>query len=149
MEKRTKCPLLSRANTGSSHAKSLGDIVLAFPHHKPTATSWSENVSEGRPSCTSTIRHRMVRERGGERVRLEWRRAVTAAVLLRDACLGGARKAHAPMPWLMGAAVGAHPPLPRLCRGRGERRWKREFPSPNSDHDREERRWKRAFSPSK
>ena len=47
MEKRTKRPLLSRANTGSSLAKGLGVLVLAFPHLKLTATSWSENVFRG------------------------------------------------------------------------------------------------------
>ena len=41
MEKRTERPLLSRANTGSSLAKDLGVLVLAFPYLKPTATSWS------------------------------------------------------------------------------------------------------------
>ena len=34
MEKRTECPLLSRANTVSSLAKDLGVLVLAFPHPK-------------------------------------------------------------------------------------------------------------------
>ena len=53
MEKRTERPLLSRANTGSSVAKYLGVLVLAFPHLKSTATSWSEKLFEGRPSHTS------------------------------------------------------------------------------------------------
>ena len=39
MLKRTECPLLSQANTGSSLAKDDGVLVLAFPHLKPAATS--------------------------------------------------------------------------------------------------------------
>ena len=42
MGKRIERPLLSRGNTGSSLAKDLGVLVLAFPHLKPTATSWPE-----------------------------------------------------------------------------------------------------------
>ena len=42
MGKRIDRPLLSRGNTGSSLAKYLGVLVLAFPHLKPTATSWPE-----------------------------------------------------------------------------------------------------------
>ena len=52
-EKRTECPLLSRANSGSSLAKYLGGLVLAFPHLKPTTTSLSKNVFEGRSSHAS------------------------------------------------------------------------------------------------
>ena len=33
-------PLLSRANTASNLAKYLVVLVLAFPHLKPTVTSW-------------------------------------------------------------------------------------------------------------
>ena len=40
MGKGMERPLLSRGNTGSSLAKDLGVLVLAFPHLKPTATSW-------------------------------------------------------------------------------------------------------------
>ena len=40
MRKRIERPLLSRGNTGSSLAKDLGAVVLAFSHLKPTATSW-------------------------------------------------------------------------------------------------------------
>ena len=40
MGKRIERPLLSRGNTGSSLAKDLGVLVLAFQHLKPTATSW-------------------------------------------------------------------------------------------------------------
>ena len=38
-EKRTEHPLLLRASAGSSLAKDLGVLVLAFPHLKSTATS--------------------------------------------------------------------------------------------------------------
>ena len=34
-------PLLSRGNTGSSLAKDIGVLAFAFPHLKPTATTWS------------------------------------------------------------------------------------------------------------
>ena len=40
MGKEIEHPLLSRGNTGSSLAKDLGDSELAFPHLKPTATTW-------------------------------------------------------------------------------------------------------------
>ena len=53
MEKRAERPLLSRAKTRSSLVKDLGVLVLAFPHLKSTATSWSEKVFEGRPPHTS------------------------------------------------------------------------------------------------
>ena len=36
MGKRIERPLLSRGNTGSSLAKDLDVLVLAFPHFKPT-----------------------------------------------------------------------------------------------------------------
>ena len=49
-------------------------VGLAFPHLKPTATTWSERGK-------------------GEHVRLEGRRAVAAASLLRDAWLGEAARA--------------------------------------------------------
>ena len=41
MGERIERLLLSRGNTESSLAKNLGVFVLAFPHLKPTATSWS------------------------------------------------------------------------------------------------------------
>ena len=44
MVKMTERPLQSRGNTGSSLAKDLGVLVLAFLHLKSTATSWSEEV---------------------------------------------------------------------------------------------------------
>ena len=90
----------------------------------------------------------MVRERGGEHVRLGRRRPVAAASLLRDAWLGrAAREAQAPLLWsreatfetrtpvaefmprLSGTAVGARVPFAKLDHGRGERRMKRVFPS--------------------
>ena len=40
MGKRIQRPLMSRGNTGSNLAKDLGVLVLAFPHLKPTSTSW-------------------------------------------------------------------------------------------------------------
>ena len=73
-------PLLSRGNTGSSLAKDLGVLELAFPHLKLTATTWSERGE-------------------GEHVRLGGRPAVAAASLLRDAWLGAAAgEAQAPLP---------------------------------------------------
>ena len=52
MEKRAERPLLSRAKH-SSIEKYLGVFVLAFPRLKATATSWSEEVFDDRPSHTS------------------------------------------------------------------------------------------------
>ena len=93
-------PLLSRGNTGSSLAKDLGVLELAFPHLKLTATTWSERGE-------------------GEHVRLGGRRAVAASSLLHDAWLRGeAREGQAPVPWLRGAAFETRPPvtefMPRL-----------------------------------
>ena len=66
MEKRTERPLLSRANTGSGLANDLGVLVLAFPHLKSIATSWSEkSVSRVDRPTPQIDRHRLVRERGG------------------------------------------------------------------------------------
>ena len=97
--KRIERPLLSRGNTGSSLAKDHGVLVLAFPHLKPTATTWSERGE-------------------GEHVRLGGRRAVAASSLLRDAWLrGAARETQALVPWLRGAAFERVPPSPNVCRG--------------------------------
>ena len=41
MGKRVERPILSRGNTGSSLAKNLGVLGLAFPHLKPTTSSRS------------------------------------------------------------------------------------------------------------
>ena len=73
---------------------------MAFPHLKPTATTWSEQGE-------------------GEHVRVGGRRAVAASSLLRDAWRGGAvPEAQAPLPWLRGAAFETRPPvaefMPRL-----------------------------------
>ena len=38
--KRIERPLLSRGKTESSLAKDLGVLEVAFPHLKPTATTW-------------------------------------------------------------------------------------------------------------
>ena len=120
MGKRIERSLLSRGNTGSSFAKGLGVLMLAFPHLKPTATSWpGSSVLELafqhlKPTATTWS------ERGeGEHVRSGGRRAVAAASLLRDAWLGGAaREAQAPLPWLTGAAFETRTPvaefMPRL-----------------------------------
>ena len=65
-------------------------LELAFPHLKPTGTTWSERGES-------------------EHIRLKGRRAVAAAPLLRDAWLGGAaREAQAPLPRLRGAAFETH-----------------------------------------
>ena len=100
MGKRIERPLLSRGNTGSSLAKDIGVLVLAFPHLKPTATTWSERGED-------------------EHVRFGRRRAVAASSLVRDAWLrGAAREAQAPLPWLRGAAFEMRTPvaefMPRL-----------------------------------
>ena len=65
MKKTTERPLQSRANTGSSLAKDVGVLLLAFPHLKPTATSWSENVLRVGCPTPQTDRHRPVRKKGG------------------------------------------------------------------------------------
>ena len=119
MGKRIERPPLSRGNTGSSLAKYLGVLVLAFSHLKPTATSWpGRSVLELafphlKPTATTWS------ERGeGEHVRVGGQRAVAVASLLHDAWLGGAaREAKAPLPWLRGAAFKTHTPSPNLCHG--------------------------------
>ena len=112
MGKRIERPLLSRGNTGLSLAKQLG-VVLAFPHLKPTATSWPEVgvLEEAFPHLKPTVATRS--ERGeGEHFRVRKRRAVAASVLLRDAWPGGAvPEAQAPLPWLRGAAFETRPPI--------------------------------------
>ena len=113
MEKRLERPLLSRGNAGSSLAKYLGVLVLAFPHLKPTATSCpGRSVLELafpylKPTATTWS------ERGdGEHVRLGGRRAVAAAPVLRDTWLGGAvREAQAPLSRLRGAAFETRTPV--------------------------------------
>ena len=120
MGKRIERPLLSQRNTGSSLAKDLGVLVLAFPHLKPTTSSWP-----GRPVLQLAFPHLKPtattwsdREEG-EQVRLGGRRAVAAASLLPDAWLRGvARETPAPLPWLRGAAFETRTPvvefMPRL-----------------------------------
>ena len=113
MGKRIERPLLSRWNAGSSLASDLGVLVLAFPHLKPTDTSWpGRNVIELafphlKPTATTWS------ERGvGEHFRLGGRRAVAALSLLRDAWLGGAaREAQASLPWLRGVAFEKRTPV--------------------------------------
>ena len=119
MGKRIERPLLSRGNTGLSLAKQLGVVVLAFPHLKPTATSWPEGgvLEVAFPHLKPTVA--TWSERGeGEHFRVRERRAVAASVLLRDAWRGGATlEAQAPLPWLRGAAFGTRTPSPKLSRG--------------------------------
>ena len=65
MGKRIERPLLSRVNTGSSLTKDLGVLVLAFPHLKPTSTSWpAQRVRVGLPT-PQTDRHHLVGKRRG------------------------------------------------------------------------------------
>ena len=113
MRKTIERPLLSRGNTGWSLVKDLGVLVLAFPHLKPTATSWP-----GRSVLELAFPHRKPtaltwsERREDEHVRLEWQRAVAAASLLRNAWLGrAAREAQAPVPWLRGAAFETRTPV--------------------------------------
>ena len=113
--KKIERPLLSQTNIGSSLSKYFGVLVFAFLYLKPTATSWSEKVFEGLPSYNSNRPPPHGQEKGmGEHVLLKRRRAVTAAMLLRDACLGGPSKAHALVPWLMGAAFWSAYPYCRV-----------------------------------
>ena len=118
MEKMIEHQLLSRGNTGSSLEKDLGVLVLAFPHLKPTASSWSRRSVLGSacPHLKPTTTTWSGRE-GGEYVRSRRQRAVTAAILLRDVCLGGARETQAPVLWLMGAASGACTPIAEFTPG--------------------------------
>ena len=94
---------------------------VGLPRLKPTATSWSgKNCLEAASphlKPTTTISS----GRGGdERVPLGERLAVAAVLLLRDACLGGAREANVPVSWLSGVAFGAGTRIAefmKLCRG--------------------------------
>ena len=90
MEKRTERPLLSRANTGLILAKDLGvfGVGLPIPQNRPPPRGQKKCLRVDRPT-PQTNRHRLIRERGDEHVRVERRLAVTVAVLLRDACLWG------------------------------------------------------------
>ena len=64
--KRIERSLMSRGNTGSSPARNLGVLVLAFPHLKPNATSWSgRSVFLVSLPTPQTDRHHMFRERRG------------------------------------------------------------------------------------
>ena len=87
--KRIERPLLSRGNTGSSLGKYLGVFVLAFPHLKPTVSSWSGGsvLEMAFPHLKPTATTWSEREED-ERVRVRGRRAVAAASLLRDAWRG-------------------------------------------------------------
>ena len=53
---------------------------------------------------------------------------------------GGARKAQAPVPWLIGATFGERTPIAEFMPRLRETALEARFPSPNSDHDRGERR---------
>ena len=66
MEKKDRAPAVIASKHGWSFAKDLGVLVLAFPHLKSSATSWSEkSVSRVDRPTPQTERHRLVRERGG------------------------------------------------------------------------------------
>ena len=66
MGKRMERPLLSRVNTGSGLTKDLGVLVLAFPHLKPTATSWpARSVFRVGLPTPQTDRHHLVRTKRG------------------------------------------------------------------------------------
>ena len=148
MGKRFERHPLSRENAGSSPAKDLGVLVLAFSHLKPTATTWSgRSVLELffphlKPTATTWS------GRGGEHVHLVERRAVAAASLLLDAWLGrAALGAQAPLPFLRGAALETRTPVVELMpwltgTALGAR-------VPFADHGRGERRTKLVFQPSK
>ena len=78
-------------------------LELAFPHLKPTATTWSERGE-------------------GEHVRLRWRRAVATSSLLRGAWLRetalSARDPFAELePWPMGTAHEARVPFVEIGPG--------------------------------
>ena len=88
------------SNRPVPHGRHEVFLELAFPHLKPTTTTWSERGE-------------------GEHVRVRGRRAVATSSLLRNAWLrGAAREVQAPMPWLRGAAFKTRPPVteftPRL-----------------------------------
>ena len=92
IDKRIERSFLSRVNTRLGLAKYLGVLVLSFPHLKSTATLWSENMFEGRPSDTSNRPPTPGKGEGGMNTHAKKRRrAVTADILLRDACLGAER----------------------------------------------------------
>ena len=104
----------------------------------------------GRPT-SQTDRHRLVRERGDKHVRKKHQGDAPSPQLHCSAmrACGEARKVQAPVPWLMGAAMGVRTPIAHFMPRLRETALEARFPSPNSNHDRGERRWKRAFSPSK
>ena len=52
MEKKDRAPAVIASEHRIKPCKYLGVLMLAFPHLKTTATSWSEKVFEGRPSHT-------------------------------------------------------------------------------------------------
>ena len=63
--------------------------MLAFPHLKPTGTSWSENCLRDNRRTPQTYRHPVMREGGADKnVRVQRRRAVTSALVLSDSCRG-------------------------------------------------------------
>ena len=97
-----------------------------MPHLKPTATARSTGE-------------------GDAHVRGEGRPAVTAAMLLRYACLGGNARAQGPVPRLMGAVFGAPTAMAEFKPRLSETALERRFPSPTSEHDQRKRRSKRAF----
>ena len=65
MKRKTERPLLSRANTGSSLAKDLGVVVLAFPHLKIDRHLVVRKTCVRDRPTPQIDRHHLVRERGG------------------------------------------------------------------------------------
>ena len=90
MGNRIERPLLSRGNTGSSFAKDLGVLVLAFQHLKPTAISWP-----GRRVVQLAFPHLKPiaatwSERGeGEHIRLGGRRTRRSSLVAARRVAGG------------------------------------------------------------
>ena len=149
-KKRTERPLLSRANTESSLAKDLSVLVLAFPHLKPTVTSWSEIMFDGRQRLSSNHPPPPGQgEMGMSKFALNGDASSPQLYCWATRTRGAARKAPAPVPWMMRMAFGARTPMAEFMPPLRETALEPRFLSPNSDYDREERRWKHAFWPSK
>ena len=149
-KKKNRAPAAIASKHRIKREKISGCVVLAFPHLKPTATSWLVKAFERSPS------HIFNRPPPpGQR-----KEKINTVVYKSDApsppsycfatrSLGEARKAQTPVRRLMGGAFGARTSTAEFMPHLREKALEARFPSPNSDHDRGERRWKRAFTPSK